>query len=204
MKKQALSSTALAHRMYETSFIVYASSAAGPLQMEVQVLSNTTPAHRMYQMSPIVRTSWQAGLLPDEGSSAFTIPISVDISLGMRRRHRFTTQPRRQVSAQGVSAAVGAWSTGAAQCHLPGRLACPQMKDQALSSTAPAHRMYEMSLMVFASWAAGLLPDARSTSTTPAHRMYQMSFLVCTSWLAGLLPDEGSSAVTIAISVDIG
>jgi hypothetical protein len=31
--------------------------------------------------------------------------------------------------------------------------------------------------------------------TTPAHRLYQMSLIVRTSWQTGLLPDEGSSAL---------
>ena len=93
MKDQALSSTAPAHGMYEMSFIVLASGAAGVLQMRRPVLSSTTPAHRMYQMSFIVRTSWQAGLLPDEGPSAFTIPISVDIARTAAPIHNPTTPP---------------------------------------------------------------------------------------------------------------
>ena len=79
------------------------------------------------------------------------------------------------------------------------------MKDQALSSTAPAQRMYEAPFIVFASWAACLFPERGQvlSNTIPAHSMCQMSFIVRTSWQAGLLPDEGPSAFTIPISVDI-
>jgi hypothetical protein len=80
--------------------------------MRGQVLSSTTPVHRMYQMSCIVHTSWQTGLIPNEGPSAGTIPISVNIGREMGRTapiHKPTkppgvctavlAQPRRQVSA---------------------------------------------------------------------------------------------------------
>ena len=81
--------------------------------------------------------------------------------------HKPTTLPG--VCAWGVTAAVGGRSSPIDRATLQdqpklGRLAYSQMKDQAISNTAPAHRIYETSFTVFTFWAACLLPDARSSA----------------------------------------
>ena len=80
------------------------------------------------------------------------------------------------------------------------------MQDQALPNTAPAHRTYEMSFIFFASWAAGLLRDARVSALKYPAWEQNVSNVVhsSASWQAALLRDEGSSPFTIPVSVDIG